>query len=58
MGKSSGKTLNVDEFLKGQQDCKAGIPHKDGSDSYNRGYSSQYECEQVATALTENKYER
>ncbi len=39
----------VDDFLQGQRDCDNGIPHKDGSDAYNRGYNAQYESEQIKT---------
>ena len=38
--------MNTDDFLRGQKDCKAGKPHKSGSDDYNRGYATQYELEQ------------
>lgn len=39
-----------DDFIKGQQDCREGIPHTAGTDAYNRGYATQYEAEQAVTA--------
>lgn len=40
--------LDGGEFLRGQRDCQAGIPHKPGqSNDYNRGYSAQYTAEQI-----------
>ena len=39
--------MNIKEFIKGQQDCKDGKQHKDGSESYNQGYAAQYELEQI-----------
>jgi len=44
--------IDATEFLKGQQDCAKGIPHKEGmTDSYDRGFNAQYELEQVQGAL-------
>ena len=38
----------VSEFIDGRQDCRDGIPHKDGKgESYDAGYSVQYELEQI-----------
>ena len=38
--------LNSGEFLRGQSDCKKGAAHKTGqTESYNRGYATQYEME-------------
>lgn len=43
----------ADDFLRGQRDCKGGMPHKAGqSESYDRGYGAEYEKEQVQTELT------
>ena len=42
--------INADDFLQGQRDCEKGVPHKDGSESYNRGYAAQYELEQILGA--------
>lgn len=39
--------MNVFEFMRGQTDCKKGIPHTDQGDDYNRGYRAQYELEQI-----------
>ena len=36
------------EFLRGQRDCKNGEDHKSNqSENYDRGYSTQYELEQI-----------
>lgn len=38
----------ISDFIKGQQDCRDGIPHKSGKgSSYDAGYSAQYELEQI-----------
>jgi len=43
---------DVHEFIKGQRDCRDGIAHKDGrGESYDRGYSAQYELEQINGAM-------
>lgn len=42
--------MDTKEFMKGQQDCKKGKPHKSGSTDYNQGYAVQYELEQVLSA--------
>lgn len=40
-------------FLKGQEDCRDGKPHQSGKgESYDRGYSAQYEWEQVQEAMS------
>jgi hypothetical protein len=40
---------DVIEFVNGQQDCKDGVPHKDGmGESYDAGYRVQYELEQIS----------
>jgi hypothetical protein len=39
----------VSDFLQGQKDCRNGKPHKSGSTEYNRGYSVEYELEQMRT---------
>jgi hypothetical protein len=42
-----------DEFLRGQNDCFEGIPHKpDQSEAYDRGYSAQYHLEAELSELT------
>lgn len=39
---------NISDFVRGQKDCKEGEPHKPGqSESYDAGYSSQYELDQI-----------
>jgi len=44
-----------DEFLRGQRDCKEGKQHKPmQSEAYDRGYSAQYEKEQVEAEMTKN----
>lgn len=51
------EVFNADDFLKGQKDCKEGIPHKAGkSEDYNRGYGAQYQHEQNVTHLTESNH--
>ena len=38
------------EFMAGQKDCQEGLIHKSGkSSAYDRGYSAQYELEQIQT---------
>ena len=50
---SHARDIVADDFLRGQRDCKNGIPHKSGqSESYDRGYGIEYEKEQVQTELT------
>lgn len=47
------KIQNPDDFLQGQRDCQAGIPHKPNmSTDYDRGYLVEYEREQVMTELS------
>ena len=46
---------DIHDFIKGQRDCKEGVPHKDGTDSYNAGYSFQYELEQLVEHFPWNK---
>lgn len=44
---------NPQDFLQGQKDCIAGIPHEAGkSKDYDRGYNTQYQHEQNLTALS------
>ncbi len=49
----------TDGFLRGQEDCKSGEPHKLGmGKDYDRGYGFQYELEQINTErslATENR---
>jgi len=40
------------DFIRGQEDCKKGVEHKSGSEDYTRGYSAQYELEQMNTERT------
>ncbi len=45
--------IDVSEFMQGQRDCRDGVDHKAGqSDSYDRGYATQYEYEQIQSART------
>lgn len=49
---------NVDaqEWFKGATDCDEGRPaKKDASESYNRGYATQYERDQINTEVSEAK---
>lgn len=35
------------EFVRGQTDCREGVPHQSGqSESYDAGYSCEYQLEQ------------
>jgi len=44
---------DIDEFLRGQRDCKEGLEHKAGEpEYYDRGYSYQYFIEQQQTQKT------
>lgn len=45
---------NVIEFVNGQQDCRDGGPHRDKCESYNAGYRTQYELEQIMGAMRGN----
>ena len=40
------------EFLQGQRDCKAGIKPSNQSEAYHRGYSAQYESDQIDSHLS------
>lgn len=41
----------ITDFIQGEADCKAGIPHQAGkSKSYDEGYSVQYQLEQIQGA--------
>ena len=52
----AGEEMNTAEYLQGANDCLIGVEHKAGKgDSYDAGYSSQYQHEQNMTALTEGK---
>lgn len=47
------RALNYDigDFIQGQRDCHDGVPHEAGkSESYDAGYSTQYEIEQIRSA--------
>lgn len=40
----------INDFIRGQEDCKEGKPHKSQSEDYDRGYACQYELEQIKSA--------
>ena len=40
------------EFLQGQRDCKAGVKPASQSEAYHRGYSTQYESDQIDSHLS------
>ena len=40
------------EFLQGQSDCKAGVKPASQSEAYHRGYSTQYESDQIDSHLS------
>ena len=38
----------LDDFVRGEEDCKAGRPHKEGqSREYDAGYQEQHTKEQI-----------
>jgi hypothetical protein len=40
--------IDLFDFIRGQHDCREGVPHKSGmSESYDRGYSAEYQLEQI-----------
>ena len=48
--------MNTSEFLQGANDCLMGVKHRAGKgNSYDAGYSSQYQHEQNLTELTGGK---
>ena len=48
--------MNTTEYLQGANDCLMGVEHMAGKgQSYDAGYSSQYQHEQNLNALTEGK---
>lgn len=50
---NKGRDMDSMLFLQGQQDCKEGKPHASGrGESYDRGYATQYEWEQVQEAMS------
>ncbi len=51
--------LDAGEFLRGQRDCSNGAPHRSGQhEDYDRGYSAQYELEQVIESRTSSEGSR
>lgn len=42
---------DVFEFIQGQTDCREGVPHKSGTESYDAGYQTEYAREQMMGAL-------
>lgn len=45
--------MSANAYERGVTDCAEGIPHKAGQgDSYDEGYSMQYELEQRASNVT------
>jgi hypothetical protein len=46
----------IADFLRGQRDCKKGIPAPvNASEDYMRGYGAQYTAEQIADEQTERQ---
>ena len=46
---------DIHDFVKGQKDCRAGVPHIAGkSESYNQGYSFEYNLEQIFSSRSPN----
>ena len=53
---NKGNTMNIFDFVQGQQDCKNGKPHEAGhSLDYDRGYATQYELEQANNEMRVRK---
>lgn len=47
--------IDADHFVRGGMDCRHGEPHRPGQHpDYDRGYSAQYEMEQIKTELSIN----
>lgn len=38
---------DISEFLQGMRDAKGGVTHQSKNQSYDAGYGSQYELEQI-----------
>ena len=48
------KDKNLDDYVRGENDCKAGLPHKsDQSPEYDMGYGFEYTREQNENARSE-----
>lgn len=48
----TARHYDVFDFVRGQADCRDGVPHKDGNgESYDAGYRCEYELEQVMGAI-------
>lgn len=46
---------DIHEFVNGQKDCRNGVSHEAGrSESYDRGYSFEYEFEQIFSSTGAN----
>lgn len=44
----AASNYDIHDFVKGQKDCRAGVPHVAGkSESYDRGYGFEYEFQQI-----------
>ena len=42
------------DFIRGQADCREGIPHKAGqSESYDAGYSAEYQLTEIKSHRSE-----
>lgn len=51
--------FSADDFLQGQKDCQSGKKHESGhSTSYDRGFSTQKEWEEVLTAMSLQQEEK
>lgn len=45
----------IEEFLKGMQDCQDGKKHESRGKDYDRGYRAQYEIEQIDAERTSGR---
>lgn len=44
----TARHYDVFDFVRGQADCRDGIPHKDGKgESYDAGYRFEYELQEI-----------
>lgn len=44
------------DFIRGQADCREGIPHKSGqSESYDAGYSAEYQLTEIKSQGAANE---
>lgn len=48
MNQVATEKLDTFEFIRGQADCREGVPHKEGqSESYDAGYGAEYQLQEI-----------